>query len=353
MEINEKLIKEFFAIALIVLFGVLVFFAVKPILFAIIWGMILAYVFMPVYKKLFSYVKNEYVAAILTLLAAVLLILIPFWFIIPIAVQQIFEVYKFSQSLNFGTFLEAVFPAASPQFVIQASAVLNTILGKITSYVLNTLVELSLNIPLLLLNLIIVALVFFFTLKDSTKLKEFIKSISPLSVSNEKLIAKHFKDITYSTIYGRFVVGIVQGLLSGLGFLVFGINNALILTMFAVFLAVLPMVGVYILWIPISIYLFASGKVIIAIVFVLYNLIIVSNIDNVLMAYLVSRRTALSPLFALISSIGGLFLFGLTGLILGPLIFAYFIILVDLYRNKNLLELFSAGEPQKGTKSLR
>lgn len=353
MEINEKMIKEFFAIALILLFGILVFFAIKPILFAIIWGMILAYVFMPMHKKLFSYVKNAYVSAILTLLAAVLLILIPLWFIIPLAAQQIFEVYKFSQSLNFDSFLNTIFPSASQSFVVQASAVLNTLIGKVTSYAMNLLIELSLNIPLLLLDLIIVALVFFFTLKDSIKLKEFIKSISPLSVSNEKLVAKQFKDITYSTIYGRFVVGIVQGLLSGLGFLVFGINNALILTMFAVFLAVLPMVGVYILWIPIAIYLFASGKVIIAIVFVLYNLIIVSNIDNVLMAYLVSRRTTLSPLFALISSIGGLFLFGLTGLILGPLLFAYFIILVDLYRNKNLLGLFSAEKPQKETKPLR
>jgi len=350
MEINEKLIKEISAIALILIFGILVFFAVKPILFAIIWGMIIAYVFMPVYKRTLSYVKNEYAAAALTLLVAIIIILIPFWIIIPLAVQQIFEVYKFSQALNFNDIISTVFPSASQVFAAQATAVFNTIIGKITSYVLNMLVELSLNLPLLLLDLIIVALVFFFTLKDSSKLKEFIKSISPLNISNEKMVAKQFKDVTYSTIFGRFVVGIVQGLLSGLGFLVFGIDNALILTMLAVFLAVLPMLGVYLIWIPIAIYLFASGNIIIAIVFVLYNLVIVSNIDNVLMAYIVSKKTALSPIFALISSIGGLFLFGLIGLILGPLIFAYFIILVDLYRNKNLLKLFSAEEPKKGNK---
>ncbi len=347
MEINEKLVKELLAITLIIIFGVLIFFAIKPILFAILWGMIFAYVFLPVYKRLLYYVKNSYVASALTLIIAILIILIPLWFIIPLAVQQIFEVYKFSLSLNFDSLISAVFPSASQSFIIQASAVLNTILGKLTSYVLNVLIELSLNIPLLLLDLIIVALIFFFTLKDSEKLKEFVRSLSPLSISNEKLVVKHFKDITYSTIYGRFVVGVVQGLLSGLGFLVFGINNALILTMFSVFLAVLPMLGVYFVWIPVAIYLFASGKIIIAVVFVLYNLIIVSNIDNVLIAYMVSKRTSLSPLIALISSIGGLFLFGVIGLILGPLLFAYFIILVDLYRNKNLLGLFSAEEHQK------
>jgi predicted PurR-regulated permease PerM len=97
--------------------------------------------------------------------------------------------------------------------------------------------------------------------------------------------------------------------------------------------------------------MFASGNIVIAIIFTLYNLIIVSNVDNLLLAYIVSKRTTLSPFIALISSIGGLYLFGVIGLILGPLIFAYFIILLDLYRNKNLLSLFSkeepSGEPKK------
>lgn len=350
MEVNEKLIKEISAIAIIILFGVLIFFAIKPILFAIIWGMILAYVFMPAYNRVLSRVKNEYLAATITLIIAILLILIPLWFIIPIAVQQIFEVYKFSQGLNLDGFIGSIFPAASSAFVVQAGATLNLIIGKITSAAINSLIEITLNIPLLLVDLIIIAFVFFFTLKDSDKLKIFARSISPLSHANEDMVAKQFKDITYSTIYGRFVVGVAQGLLSGLGFLMFGVKNALLLTMLSMFLAVLPTLGVFFVWIPVAIYMFASGNIAVAIAFVLYNLIIVSNIDNVLLVYIMSKRTTLSPLFALISSIGGLFLFGLIGIVIGPLIFAYFIILVDLYRNKNLLSLFSGEEPSKELK---
>lgn len=350
MEINDKVIKEISAIALILLFGILVFFAIKPLIFAILWGLIFAYAFMPVYKKLLSYFKNGMLSAGLTLLLALLIVLIPLWFIIPIAISQIFELYRFSQTLDMSGVISTVFPAASSQFVSQAGVTISTLIGKLTSAVMNSLVNISLNAPLLLVDLFVICFVFFFTLKDSDKIREFVKSISPLSKAKEKIVVQQFNDITYSMIFGHFVVGIAQALLAGLGFLIFGVQNALVLTMIAMFLAVLPILGVFLVWIPIAIYMFAQGNVAIAIAFVLYNLVIVSNIDNLLLMYIVSKRTTLSPVFALISSIGGLFLFGVLGLILGPLIFAYFIILVDLYRNKNLLSLFSEEETVEAKK---
>lgn len=351
MEINEKIVREISAILVIILFGILVFFAVEPLIFAILWGLILGYIFMPVYHKIRSYVKNDSLAASLVLILAILIILIPLWFIVPLMIQQVFELFKFSQTLDVSGFVNSLFPTATSQFTVQFSVTLNTLIGKLASAIMNSLIETSLNIPLMLIDIGVIAFVFFFTLKDARKIKEFVRSISPLSKSKEKIVVKQFKDITYSTVYGRFIVGIVQGLLAGLGFLIFGVKNALILTVLAVFLAVLPVLGVFLLWIPIAIYMFMQGNIAIAIAFVLYNLILVSNIDNVLFAYIVSNRTTLSPVFALLSSIGGLFLFGVIGLILGPLIFAYFIILVDLYRNKNLLDLFSEDEVGESKKS--
>ncbi len=351
MEINDKIVREISAIAVILLFGILVFFAIQPLLFAILWGLILGYIFMPVYNKILSYVKNDIAAATIVLVLAILIILIPLWFIIPMIVQQVFEIYRFSQTLNIGSVINNLFPTASSQFISQISVSATTLIGKLASAIMNYLVNLSLNIPLMLVEVLVTAFVFFFTLKDSDKIKAFMRSISPLSKSKEKIVIKQFKDITYSTIYGRFVVGIVQGLLAGLGFLIFGVKSALILTVLAMFLAVLPVLGVFLIWIPVAIYMFVQGNVAIAIAFVLYNLILVSNIDNLLMVYIVSNRTTLSPVFALLSSLGGLFLFGVIGLILGPLIFAYFIILVDLYRNKNLLELFSKEETGESKKS--
>jgi len=351
MELDHKLIKEISAIAVIILFGVLVFLSIKPIIMAIAWGLILAYIFMPIYNWMHKYLKNEIISASLTLILALLVVVLPLWFLLPGAFQQIFELYKLSQSLNLTGIIQSILPTASPQLLTQFAATINTFMGNLASTLLSSIVATSLNLPSILLDLVVVAFVFFFSLKDSDKIISFVKSISPLSKANEKIVVQQFKDITYSTIYGRFIVGIVQGLFAGLGFLIFGIHNALILTIAAMMLAVLPVVGVFLIWIPISIYMFVSGNITIAIVFTLYNLIWVSNVDNLISMYIISKRTTLSPFIALISSIGGLFLFGVIGLILGPLIFAYFIILLDLYRNKHLLSLFSDEESGESKKS--
>jgi predicted PurR-regulated permease PerM len=347
MELNDKAIREFSAILVVVLFGVLVFFAIRPMLFAVIWGLVLAYIFMPAYHKINNYIKNKTLAASITLILIAAVVLVPLWFIVPMMVQQIFELFRTSQTLDMTGLIQNIFPTASSQFSTQLGLTLNTLIGKATSAAMSSLVSFFMNIPLLVINLFVVGFVFFFTLRDSEKLKEFVKGISPLSKAKEKIVIKHFQDVTYSTIYGRFLVGIVQGLLAGLGFFIFGVNNALILSVFAILLCILPIVGVFLLWIPIGIYMIASGEIAIAIAFILYNAIIVSNIDNLLLTYIVSKKTNLSPVFALISSIGGLFLFGVIGLVLGPLIFAYFIILVDLYREKNLLGLFSSDDEVK------
>jgi len=347
MDFNEKTIREISAVVVVIIFGVLVFLAMKPILFAILWGLILAYVFFPVYRKVGHYIKNKTVSAILVSLIATAIILIPLWFVIPMMVQQIFEIFRFSQTLDMGSFVQNIFPGASSPFVTQLTVTLSTLVSKMSTALLDSLVKSFMNLPLMLIDFIVICFVFFFALRDSDKLKQFVKSVSPISKSKEHLWVKPFKDVTYSIIYGNFIVGLVQGLTAGLGFLIFGVKNALVLTVLATFLAVLPIAGAFMVWIPIAIYMFAAGNAGMAIAFTLYNVILVSNVDNIIRAYILSRRTNLSPVFALISAVGGLFLFGVIGLILGPLIFAYFIILLDMYKEKNLLSLFAKEEDGK------
>lgn len=341
MELNDKVIREVSAIAVVVLFGVLVFFAVRPLLFAIMWGLIGAYVFMPLFRKLNVHIQNKTLVASITILIAILMIILPLWFVAPMIVQQVFEVFRLSQTVDMTSVIHTILPTSSQQFTAQLSATVNSMIAKATAAIMSSIVDYLKNIPLLLVNFFVICFVFFFALRDSERLKEFIKGISPLSKSKEKILIKNFKDVTYSIIYGNFIVGLVQGLFAGLGLFMFGVSNALVLTILCILFSIIPVLGSFIIWIPVAIYMFISGDVTMGVLFVLYNFIIVSNIDNVLRAYILSKRTNLSPVFALISSIGGLLLFGVIGLILGPLIFAYFIILMDMYREKNLLGLFA------------
>jgi len=171
-----------------------------------------------------------------------------------------------------------------------------------------------------------------------------MSGISPFRKDKEVILVKRFKDITSSIIYGYIIVGILQGLALGLGLLVFGIPKALTLTILGSFASMLPMVGPWFVWIPVTISLFITGKVGLAIAFAVYCGFFVSTIDNIIRPYIVSRKTGVSPVIVLVGMIGGLFVFNMLGLILGPLILSYLILFLKAYKDGTLSDMFSPAE---------
>src|SRR3989338_4093225 len=341
MEFNERDAKKFSMMIIIIALGVLSFLVVRPVVTSVVAALILAYLFMPLQKKVVQLVRNKTVSASIVLVLVVILIIIPIWFLIPLVVDQVFQMFRYTQTLDIQKILINLFPTASEQFSVQAGVAVNSFISKISSAALNSLVSVFLDVPTISLQLFIICFIFFFALRDHQELKEFVTGLSPFSQTKEKMLVKHFKDITDSVIYGQIIIGLVQGALAGIGFLIFGVNNALVLTLLATILSITPIVGPFIIWIPVSVYLFATGSPGVAFGYLLYNLIIVSTVDNVLRSYLVSRRTNLSPAVILIGMMGGIFIFGIMGLILSPLILAYFLIFLQSYKEKSLYSLFS------------
>lgn len=340
MDSTEETRKKIGTFFLLVVLAMLVFFLLKPILLAAIGGLLLAYIFNPLYVRLNGWLGKKNLAAFLVVFMVALILLIPLWFITPILVEQVFAIFTQSQAIDFSAIIKSIFPTASEAFITQMIVTVNSIISSSSSAVLNWLVGIFLNLPKLIFNIVIIAIVFFFSLRDSDILAKFIADISPLARSKEKAVVQHFKDITNSIVFGQVIVGIAQGIFAGIGLFAFGIPNAFFLTLLAVFLSIIPFIGPAVLWIPVTIALFAEGSTGIAIGFLLYNVFIVSTVDNVLRVYIISRKTNASQILMLIGMIGGVLLFGLLGLILGPLILAYFMMFLDLYRNKKLYTAF-------------
>ncbi len=340
MGLTDTTARKVTALIILLLFGVLIFFIIQPFVYAILWGLILAYMFFPLHVRLTSWVRSKTFSATLLVIVVLVLVVVPLWFVVPLMIQQLFEIFKFSQDLDLTHLIVRLLPDASTQVVGQLSDSVRTVITKLTSSMLSSLSSLFLNLPLILMNVFIFFFVFFFTLRDADKLRSFAHGISPFSSGREKMLINRFKEITHSILYGMVVVGLVQGLLAGLGFWVFGVKNALFLTVLAIFFSMLRVVGPYLVWIPVAFYLFSSSSLGITLGFILYNVIIVSNIDNILFTYLISKRANLSPVIALISSLGGVYFFGIIGLILGPLLFSFFLLLLELYKEHKLLEFF-------------
>lgn len=344
MALSNKDIKRMFVVLILLLLGITAFLIIKPIVLSIFAGLILAYIFSPIYRRVYRTIRARNTAATLMCLLVLLIIIVPLWFIIPVIVQQIFDLFNISQNIDFASIVKNLFPSSAPEFQEKLTTVIIQFTGNIASSIFSYLIGLLQDLPSLLLNLAVVLFVFFFALRDQESLKEFVSGISPFRKDKEAVLVARFKDITSSIIYGYIIVGIIQGLALGLGLLIFGVPKALTLTILGTFASMLPMVGPWFVWIPVAIGLLIAGKTGAAILFAAYCIVFVSTIDNILRPYIVSRKTGVSSVVVLVGMIGGLFVFNIMGLILGPLILAYLVLFLKAYKDGTLSDMFSPAE---------
>ncbi len=338
--IDEKDFKKILIIVLVAVLVILAFFILKPILLSTIFGLILSFMFYPVHKKLISWVKSKNLSAIIICVGVIIIILIPLWFAIPLLVRQTFGVYTYLQKVDFSTPLENLFPSfASQEFSKNIIVAINSFVSNMTSSFLNKFSEILLNSPIILLHVLLILFVFFFGLRDGEDFVNYIQSLSPLSKESEKKVFKQFKDITQSVIFGQIIVGIAQGIVTGIGLFVFRVPNALILTLVATLVGVLPIIGPWLVWVPVDLWLFANNRVGSATGLLIYGLIVITWIDTVIRPFIVSKRTKINSAVILVSMVGGLFVFGVLGLIIGPLVISYLLLLLESYRSKKLPSL--------------
>jgi predicted PurR-regulated permease PerM len=325
-------------IAGLFLLGVLM---LKEIMIPIIFGLLLAYIFFPVFLWINKYIKNKTLATFILLLIVFIVIAIPLWLVFPLLIKQIFEVYVFIQKVNFFDTLKSILPSSfSDQLIKEFAVQVSNLLSKTFTSVLNQLSNTIGNLPSLLFSLAILLFTFYFSTKDAEKLKDYVLKLSPFSESTEKKFLEEFRNITDSIVYGQFLIGLVQGIGVGLGLWVLGVHNVLLLTFLTFMVSIIPFTGAFLVWVPTSIYLLVTGSVFKGILLFIYGLFFISLIDNVLRIYLLSRKSSLPLSIAMIGIVGGIFTFGIPGLILGPLILAYILIIIDFYRQGKLNELF-------------
>lgn len=333
---NDYFKKIMTGVILVVLI-VLSFFLLKPIIFSIIIGMILAFILSPVYDFVFKYLKRKNVTAFLMCLILIIIIVIPLWYIVPIAVDQSIKFYMNSQEMDFVTPLKLIFPSffESAQFSNEIGSAIHSFVTKTTNSLMNSMSNMIINFPTLFLQLLVVFFSFFFVLRDKEELIEYIKSLIPFSKEVERRLFSSSKDLTISILYGQVVIGIIQGITVGIGLFIFGVPNALLLTLLAMVAGIFPIVGTTIVWVPVAIYLIIAGNTLNALGVVLFGLI-ASIIEALFKPIFISRRAKMNSSLILFGMVGGIILFGLLGIILGPLILAYLFIVVEAYRNKKL-----------------
>ena len=174
------------------------------------------------------------------------------------------------------------------------------------------------------LGLALMAYLAFFLLRDGSKLIELMIKALPLGDERERLLFSKFAEVTRATVKGNLLIAIIQGALGGFIFWVLNIQGALLWGVVMAIVSLLPAVGAALVWVPAAIYLAATGDTVSAVILTAFGTIVIGLSDNLLRPVLVGRDTKLPDYIVLLSTLGGLAMFGINGFVMGPLVAALF-----------------------------
>ena len=336
--VNSKIMKRGIAGAFLLGIIIIASLILKPIIIPILFGLLFGYIFSPIHKRIQKYLKWKSLSTSLVLIGLVSVLAIPLIYIIPLLVKQIFDTYVLLQNFNFNSIIQEFI-----QGDIATSLALNldNIIGQIFSTVLNQFTIFLVNLPSFLLQFSVFLFVFYFTLRDMDQLKNYFSELSPFSETTGKKFMTEFRGITNAIIFGQILIGLIQGLAVGVALFFLGVPKVLVLTFLASIVSVIPVLGSWLVWLPVGVYLITTGQTFSGIFLLLYGTFFVSIIDNILRPYFLSRNSSLPIALSVIGTIGGLYFFGIAGLLLGPLIMAYVLIIIEFYRQGKLNELFN------------
>jgi len=182
-----------------------------------------------------------------------------------------------------------------------------------------------------LLNLFVMLYAMFFFFRDGHKILERIFYYLPLSDEDESRMLTQFASITRATVKGTLVIGVIQGGLGGIAFWVAGIEGAALWGTIMTILSIVPGIGAPLVWVPFVIFLYVNGQYLTATLLLVWCGAVVTTIDNFLRPVLVGRDSEMPDLLILIGTLGGLFLFGPIGFIVGPIVCGLFLTVWDIY----------------------
>ena len=312
---------------------------------AVFWGVILAILFAPLHRKLLRRMpRRTNLAALSTLGLCLVIVILPMTAITISLIQEATVVYERVRSgqLNFGLYLQQVV-AALPAWAVNLLERLNltsvaelqekfsSVAVQASQFVAAQALSIGQNTLEFVVSFGIMLYLLFFLLRDGNRLALRIGQATPLDDAHKRQLVDKFTTVIRATVKGNIVVAASQGALGGLIFWILGIQGPVLWGVLMAFLSLLPAVGAGLIWLPVAIYFIATGGVWQGVILIAYGVFVIGLVDNVLRPILVGKDTKMPDYVVLISTLGGMALFGLTGFVIGPVIAALFIATWDLF----------------------
>ena len=348
MEFNK--IRSYTFIGVLIGITLLFLWMLRPYVYAVFWAVVIATMFSPLHGRIVKAFRGKKaLATSATLIIIVLIFLIPLAGIVSLIVQQAVSLYgdygnqetvdrasTYLQNYSNHPYLQRVLGndfEVTSKLNEWSNSISNFLYQYITSWGQNTLQA--------VIQFFIMMYALYYFLKDGEKILKKLMYLLPLGDRYEKMLYERFVSTARATLKGTVVIGLIQGIIGGLVFLITGVPAAAFWGMIMIILSIIPAVGAFVILLPAAIIMFLMGNLWQAIV-ILAALVIVSLVDNFLRGPLVGKDAQMHPLFIFFATLGGLLAFGISGVVIGPVLAAFLLSIWRIYEQKYKIELDKA-----------
>jgi predicted PurR-regulated permease PerM len=335
-------------------------FMVRGFVLTILMAAVFTGLSFPLYGFFLKRIKHPLVASVATLISLTLLLVLPISAVIVVAYHEallFFNTFDFSalpemverfadqMRIRFPDLLSGINPGDLSQMAANA-------LKQSLQFVIKQGADLSVSLAANLVNFFLMLFIMFYLYMDGEAILRKLIHWSPLRDDYEEILIRKFVAVSRATLKGILLVGMLQGMLGALLFWTVGLRSPVFLGVLMVFASVIPAVGCALVWLPAAIYLLLAGKFWAGVVVILIGALVIGSVDNVLRPKLVGRDIKMHDLMVLISTLGGLALFGLPGFVVGPILASLFISIWTMFEEVFSEELANNARKGKAFTSL-
>lgn len=324
----------------------------RPFVEVILWAVVLVIVFFPVHRRIRERVGSPGWSAVLSCLLVIVVILVPLTLLTFAVVNELANFAQMLQPKADGSggtagaaagLLDPNSPYVGPavrwlgQYVDLSRLGSQEFLAERLKGVSGAIAARTLGFVGGAVGFVVEVFFVIFTMyylfRDGEGLRTAAYDMVPLSGPQAREIFDRTGEVISASVYGVLVIAVIQGVLGGLAFWVLGLPSPLLWGVVMIFLSMIPMAGAFIVWVPAAIYLGITGHWVSALILTVWGAVVIGSIDNFLRPKLVGEKTRLHELLVFFSVLGGLQVFGVIGLVLGPVIVAITIALLDVLRH--------------------
>lgn len=336
---SNKQISYFLILCLAATFAI-VYLMVRSFQTALILAAVFAFLFQPIYEMLKEKLKRwKGLAGFLTLLIAIVLVVIPTFFLGNLILREVRGMYSSINhrggSGNSVEIIEGKLTGIQQSIPILKEYKINfrEHLQKIGRDVLKWLISVFSGLAKSILDFLIFIFSFYFLLVDGPKLVRYLKEHSPFSAEENEFILDRTKSVVSSVVKGNLLIGLIQGVFSSVGFFLFGVPNAILLGTITGITGLVP-TGTWLIILPAIIYLFIIGKTAGAVGLFLWSITTSIAVDYFISPRVIGKGLNLPQLAVFLSVIGGIAYFGAIGILLGPLFLSLFLVFMEMFKKK-------------------